>query len=1052
MADNTQKEHYKNLQSIKKLTAEINTMKSKSAALTEEETKGLKKLIAEHGKLKKAIIANNNERTQTALDASASEESSIKSLNGIYQSLGDKQRETLQKTSDKFGKTSSGWISKASKIGEVNRKIAQLDQSDAHAIAALQNERNDLMAGTSFLGKDIQNDLAAQSAEADKFASMSANAKSVLEGQRAVLDGIKKTIQGAVETAIQLYGNLTGAIGGIITGFGVVVGKIGEANSELGTSMFQTDGVARKAGVLSLVFGDAVQNAKDLSAALGDTNKATFELQASVGLMSMNMGISGSEATKLVSTFSMLNGNSTDVALDMSKTSQEFAKQNGIIPAQLMGDLAASTEEFALFGKDGGENILRAAGYAAKLGVNMSTLSGIADGLLDFESSITKELELGAMLGKNINLNKARELAYSGDIEGATKETLKQLGGIQAFNKMDYYQKKQTADLLGVSVAELQKMNSKMENAGSLGNVISEKFSVMGEVIDGGLNKYLGTGLKGLGGMVTASGQLGMGFKSLGIDMGGMVKKSAGFLKNMVKAGAQKIGGLFGGGAAKGASSLATKGASSMGDKVKVPDTKGVSKGGGAGKSLKSLASGLKAMGNAKVLFGALNLIPTALGFVAIIAGLPGMLGVSLLGVGAGLGLKALGQGFKSMSKAFPGILALSLAALGFILMIPGSVGMLLMGVAAPIAAAGIYTLIPALIALGTAMASGVGALGLAALIAMGVGLGASFALIGAGAMMMGKGIQLAAQGFATLLPTLSTFMAGITFEQVALVGFFAYSLLGLGAALGVLAITSLLALPGLMGLGLAMMVIGVGMSLLGSSLTVIGTAISSMSENMSTFAAGLSSVLSVITLEKVVAITGLAMAFMGLASSLLVLGISGLIAVPVMMGIGLATMLLGVAFNVLGTGMQAVGLGLATIMTSLGGLVSIIGPIGMLSLALLGLSGALMGLGLSMAFLGLTGLPGLLVLGGISAISGPIIELASFFGLGGKTGGSEETGALEEGSMSEYETNMLAKMDQLIQATTSQRDIYLDKDKVTNIVMDRGERSAVNKFKLNRA
>jgi hypothetical protein len=125
-----------------------------------------------------------------------------------------------------------------------------------------------------------------------------------------------------------------------------------------------------------------------------------------------------------------------------------------------------------------------------------------------------------------------------------------------------------------------------------------------------------------------------------------------------------------------------------------------------------------------------------------------------------------------------------------------------------------------------------------------------------------------------------------------------------------------------------------------------------------------------------------------------------------------------------------------------------------MLSLALLGLSGALMGLGLSMAFLGLAGLPGLLVLGGISAMAEPIIKLASFFGLGGtaEAGGSEETGALEAGSMSEYETNMLSKMDQLIQATTSQRDIYLDKDKVTNIVMDRGERSAVNKFKLNRA
>ena len=1073
MADNTQKEHYKNLQSIKKLTAEINTMKSKTAALTDDETKSLKKLITEHGKLKKAIIDNNKERVQTALDASKSEESGIKSLNGIYASLGEKQRETLDKTSSKFSEQSSGWIKKASKIGEVNRQIAQLDQSDAHAIAALQNERNDLMAGTSFLGKDIQNDLAAQSAEADKFASMSENAKSVLEGQHAVLDGIKKTIQGAVETAIQLYGNLTGAVGGLISGFGVVVGKIGEVNSELGTSMFQADGVGRKAGVLSLVFGDAAQTAKDLSAALGDTNKATFELQASVGLMATNMGISGSEATKLVSSFSMLNGNSTDVALDMSKTSQEFAKQNGIIPAQLMGDLANSAEEFALFGKDGGSNILRAAGYAAKLGTNMATLSGISEGLLDFETSVTKELELGAMLGKNINLNKARELAYSGDIEGATKETLKQLGGIDAFNKMDYYQKKQTADLLGVSVAELQKMNSKMENAGSLGSVISDNFSIAGESINAGLNKYLGTGLKGLGGMVTAAGQMGTGFKALGMDMGGMVGSLKKGLKHLImypiylaKAAAIKIGGAMGigsGKVAKYGGSIAAKGTDAIKDKskkvlkdkltdVKVPDPKAATKGGGVGKSLKSLASGLKAMGNAKVLFGALNLIPTALGFVAIIAGLPGMLGVSLLGVGAGLGLKALGQGFKSMSKAFPGILALSLAALGFILMIPGSVGMLLMGVAAPIAAAGIYALIPALIALGTAMASGVGALGLAALIGMGVGLGVSFALIGAGAMMMGKGIQLAAQGFATLLPTLSTFMAGITFQQVALVGLFAYSLLGLGAALGVLAVTSMIALPGLLGLGFAMMLVGVGVSMLGAALTVVGTAVASMSENMGTFATGLSSVLDVITFEKVAAIGMLAIAFTGLAGSLLYLGIVGLVAVPVMMGIGLATMLLGVAFNVLGTGMQAVGLGLSTIMTSLGGLVSIIGPITMLSLALLGLSGALMGLGLSMAFLGLAGLPGLLVLGGISAMAEPIIKLASFFGLGGATGGGEETGAIEGGTLSEYETNMLAKMDQLIIATTSQRDIYLDRDKVTNVVMDRGERSAVNKFKLNRA
>ena len=937
------------------------------------------------------LISQLKEINKTRLEGLSSAEQSNNSMGSMYSNLNSLETKRISSALELKNindESLKGHQSSLNEIASINQKIAGLTSNDIAQRAELGSQYDEQVKNLTNMDASTQAQLAnlvKQNGLAGDYAKMTQEQKDLLQGQHDVLDGIKNTINGTISTVKTLYGNITGAVGGLITGFGHVVGKIGEVNTELGTSFLQTDGVARKAGLLSLVFSDAVGNAKALSAELGDTGRATFEAQANIGLISMNMGISGQEAATLTGSFARLNGNSASVATDMIKTSSEFAKQNGIIPAQLMGDLANSAEEFALFGKDGGKNILEAAGYAAKLGVNMKTLSGVADGLLDFETSITKELELGAMLGKNINLAKARELAYNDDIKGAVSETLKQVGGISAFNKMDYYQKKQTADLLGVSVDEFKKMATNQEQAATLGGVMNEKFSAMGELVNGGLNKYLGTGLKGLGGMVTASGQLGMGFKSLGLDMGGMIKTSGQVVKNLVKMAASGVGNLLGGasgklgsvaskigdkikgsGVAKKLSSFKDKATEGIGDKVKPPDTKAATKGGGAGKSLKELAGGLKAMGNAKVLFGAFNLIPTALGFVAIIAGLPGMLGVSLLGVGAGLGLKALGSGFKSMSKAFPGILALGLAALGFILMIPGSLGMLMMGLAAPIAAAGIFTLIPALIALGTAMASGVGALGLAALIGMGVGLGLSFALIGAGALMMGKGIQLAAQGFATLLPTLSTFMAGITLQQVALVGFFAYSLLGLGAALGVLAITSLFALPGLIGLGFA-------------------------------------------------------------------------------------TMLLGAGFSLLGMGMQSVGLGLSSIMTSLGGLVGIIGPVTMLSLALLGLSGALMGLGLSLAFLGLAGLPGMLMLAGISAISGPIIELASWFGIGG-SGGESEAGAIEDGSLSEYETNMLAKMDQLIQATTSQRDIYLDKDKVTNIVMDRGERSAVNKFKLNRA
>ena len=978
------------LKEAKKVQAEKIELQKKSIALTEKEQKKLESLISKQKELRKEI----QELRQEKLDSLKSDESSIKSMGSMYGNLNQMQKEGLALAASKntiggkSKKLSKENLTSITKVQELNRSIAKLGVDDVEGRKALTNEYNDQMqslSGNLHGNTKIIQNLKEQNSLAQNYANMSSEQKDLIQKQHDVLDGIKKTIQGTLMTVKTLYGNIQGALGGLISGFGVVVDKIGKVNSELGTSMFQADGVARKAGVLSLVFDDAATTAKDLSAALGDTNKATFELQASVGLMATNMGISGSEATKLVSSFSMLNGNSTDVALDMSKTSQEFAKQNGIIPAQLMGDLANSTEEFALFGKDGGENILKAAGYAAKLGTSMSTISGIAEGLLDFESSVTKELELGVMLGKNINLNKARELAYSGDIEGATRETLNQLGGIEAFNKMDYYQKKQTADLLGVSVAELQKMNSKMENAGSLGGVISENFSVAGEALDAGLNKYLGTSLKGLGGMITAGAQVGANFKMLGIDMGGMVKGLGRGLKHLImypiylaKAAAIKIGGAMGIGsgvvgkyggsiAAKGKDAIADKGKDLVKEKlsdVEIPDAP---KGPSMGDKLKDLAGGLKAMGNPKVLFGALNLIPASIGFVAIIAGLPGMLGVSLLGAGAGVGLIALVPGLTAMASTFKGIGAVALTGLAFATLLAGIPAMLLLAIAGPLAAGGISALVPALIALGTAMVSGVGALGLAALIAAGVGLGASLALIGAGAMMMGKGIQLAATGFSVLLPALGTFMAGITLKQVALVGLFAYSLLGLGASLGILGLVSMIALPSLLGLSGVMLLLGAGLHFVGMGLQMIG--------------GGMGSVMTTLTQLT-----------------------------PLLMGI-------------MGT----------------------IAPIGLLSLAFMGLAASLM-------FLGSAGIFALPTLIGIAAASAGIALVAEIFGFGGGSSESSEAGAIEGGTLSEYETNMLNKMDQLIQATSSQRDIYLDRDKVTNVVMDRGERSAVNKFKLNRA
>ena len=316
----------------------------------------------------------------------------------------------------------------------------------------------------------------------------------------------------------------------------------------------------------------------------------------------------------------------------------------------MMGDLAKSSEEFALFGGQGGKNIIEAVGAAKKLGVEMAQISGIADNLLDFESSITKELELSAMLGRNINLSKARQLAFDNDLAGATQETLRQLGGIAEFERMNYYQKKQAAELLGVSVAEMQKMVTNQGALNDLSAVQTKQFSfaadflsMMGGKLGPGLLKAAG-GLALLFSLARKSGgvvgkvtkNVGSGMQSMGSAVGNTIKKVGGGIKGF-------LGNL----------------------------------GKGIGAFLRGVAFGLKAIANPKVLLGlgaitlafigigyALKLMAPAIEAVgnvmnAVFGGLVGMLSIITLEKAAAM--VALGLSFNMLAV---GIGALGIAAL----------------------------------------------------------------------------------------------------------------------------------------------------------------------------------------------------------------------------------------------------------------------------------------------------------------------------------------------------------------------------------------------------
>ena len=608
------------LKEIKSLQSEINKIEAAGSAITQEQIKQLKDL-------KKAIVSNAKELKKvndTRQQYFADEESSIKSISGIYSDFKAKQTSNLNLIASGQDKN----VKKSLEILSLNRDIANLSSEDEQQRLLLVGKRDDIMDSLDKRSKSLIASLKQENAIAESLSNLSEAEEASLERQKAAQEALKSSMQAITETAETFVTNLKsaeGITGLLLIGGGKFFGKLSEVNKELGQVGEGLSGAAGSATVLSFAFGDSAETLKSLSAEMGGLEDATFGAQLQTNLMANNLGISGAEAATLSGSLARLNGGSLETAGNLAAGSREFARMNNIPVSQLMGDVAGATEEFALFGKEGGKNIIEAAGYAAKLGTNMSTISGIADNLLDFENSINKELELGAMLGKNINLDRARSLAMQGDLTGATEETLRALGGVESFNKMDYFQKKATADLLGVSVAELGKMAANQEKAQKISKLMSGDFSNLGESLKMAVSELGPKMMSWAGGFLTMSAQAGQTWTAFG----GGISKTLGKLKGMVGLGKKAAG---------AATSVAGSATESVAGNVGK-----VSKGGGIGGMMKGMGGGLKGLAKGVSAFAS----PAALLGLAAVTG-------AIIGIG--FALKIAAPGIKAFGEAIGNI------------------------------------------------------------------------------------------------------------------------------------------------------------------------------------------------------------------------------------------------------------------------------------------------------------------------------------------------------------------------------------------------------------
>jgi len=102
------------------------------------------------------------------------------------------------------------------------------------------------------------------------------------------------------------------------------------------------------------------------------------------------------------------------------------------------------------------------------LGATLSQVDRISDGLVDFQTSIRKEIEATVITGRDLNLNAARFFALNNDTAGVAREIRNQIGSAAEFAEMNRIAQNSIAEALGFSRDEFAKILFIQEQLGDL--------------------------------------------------------------------------------------------------------------------------------------------------------------------------------------------------------------------------------------------------------------------------------------------------------------------------------------------------------------------------------------------------------------------------------------------------------------------------------------------------------------------------------------------------------------------------------------------------------
>ena len=259
---------------------------------------------------------------------------------------------------------------------------------------------------------------------------------------------------------------IAAAIAGILLAIRAIRKASFDLAEDLGVSREEAKGLLPELKGSQMAFdaigmdGSKIQSTlKEIGSEFGSLENMTVANARNIEMFAQNAGVAGTEIVKFNKVMMDLTGSSFDVSTNMAKTAVNMAKSANVSTSKVLSDMASSANKFAEFSMQGAEGFAKAAVEAAKVGSSVNEILGAADKLLDFESSITAQFKAQVLTGKQINTERARQLALDGDIAGLTNEIQSIVGQVGDIQTLNVIQRQSVADAIGISVADLLRIS-----------------------------------------------------------------------------------------------------------------------------------------------------------------------------------------------------------------------------------------------------------------------------------------------------------------------------------------------------------------------------------------------------------------------------------------------------------------------------------------------------------------------------------------------------------------------------------------------------------------